>query len=153
MFPFTIFYCGKAVIPEKKEKEEDSGLSEYGVGDLVRAQRGEIVFMQLPDHLPVPLAAKSEGDAASSPQLISLSRLQVQKLSTFERWGGGRGGDRDDSPNLGIPTLAGQGKDLPGFEQDWLKKRQLPAFRFLKLFFFPSDPGNVSSKRRRNFHL
>ena len=75
----------QAVIPEKKDAE----VAEYSVADLVRTQRGEIFFVQLPDHLPVPQLPplKPSADAANptnpvpppAPDLSSLSRLQVGK--------------------------------------------------------------------------
>ncbi len=76
----------KAVITEKKENVGggSDGVGEYGVGDLVRAQRGEIVFIQLPDHLPMPQppAPKAAADASTAvktpPAYCSLSRLQVK---------------------------------------------------------------------------
>ncbi len=77
----------KAVITEKKENVGggSEGVGEYGVGDLVRAQRGEIVFIQLPDHLPMPQppAPKAAASDASNavktpPAYCSLSRLQVK---------------------------------------------------------------------------
>jgi hypothetical protein len=76
----------KAVITEKKENVGggSEGVGEYGVGDLVRAQRGEIVFIQLPDHLPMPQppAPKAAADASTAvktpPAYCSLSRLQVK---------------------------------------------------------------------------
>jgi hypothetical protein len=75
------------VITEKKENVGGSdGLGEYGVGDLVRAQRGEIVFIQLPDHLPMPQPPAPKAapgmDASTAvkpaPAYCSLSRLQVK---------------------------------------------------------------------------
>lgn len=73
----------KAVISDKKQAEgEGEASSEYTVADLVRAQRGEIFFIQLPDHLPQPLAAKPPpsdqraANAATTPDNCSLSRLQ-----------------------------------------------------------------------------
>jgi hypothetical protein len=83
----------KAVITEKKENVGgggSEGVGEYGVGDLVRAQRGEIVFIQLPDHLPMPQppAPKAAGADASTavktpPAYCSLSRLQVLKIYVY----------------------------------------------------------------------
>ena len=77
------------MIPDKKPAEGEADFKEYTVADLVRAQRGEIFFIQLPDHLPVvqPTAAGkpavSDQPAArpAPPDNISLSRLQVGVLS------------------------------------------------------------------------
>jgi hypothetical protein len=75
------------VITEKKENVGgggSEGVGEYGVGDLVRAQRGEIVFIQLPDHLPMPqppapkAAAEASNAVKTPPAYCSLSRLQVK---------------------------------------------------------------------------
>ncbi len=81
------------MITEKKENVGgggSEGVGEYGVGDLVRAQRGEIVFIQLPDHLPMPQppAPKAAGADASTavktpPAYCSLSRLQVLKIYVY----------------------------------------------------------------------
>ena len=77
------------MITDKKETVGGSdGLGEYGVGDLVRAQRGEIVFIQLPDHLPMPQApvpkAPAGTEAATAlkppPAFCSLSKLQVRRV-------------------------------------------------------------------------
>ena len=72
------------MIPEKKEGAVGDGQEEYGVSDLVRAQRGEIVFIHLPDHLPMPqTVVKKEGEASAgntTPEMCSLSRLQVLKI-------------------------------------------------------------------------
>jgi hypothetical protein len=46
-------------------------------------------------------------------------------------WGGGR----DDSPNLGIPHLSWTRKRFSWMWTGLFKKRHVPAFRFLKLFF------------------
>ncbi len=79
------------MITEKKENVGggNEGVGEYGVGDLVRAQRGEIVFIQLPDHLPMPQppAPKAAADASTAvktpPAYCSLSRLQVLKIYVY----------------------------------------------------------------------
>jgi hypothetical protein len=84
----------KAVITEKKENVGgggSEGVGEYGVGDLVRAQRGEIVFIQLPDHLPMPQPAAPKAAAGADastavktpPAYCSLSRLQVLKIYVY----------------------------------------------------------------------
>jgi hypothetical protein len=71
----------KAVIPDKKNAEGGGESSDYGVADLVRAQRGEIFFIQLPDHLPVPVPHKPPADTANPVPApadnCSLARLQV----------------------------------------------------------------------------
>ncbi len=79
------------MITEKKENVGgggSEGVGEYGVGDLVRAQRGEIVFIQLPDHLPMPQPpAPKAADASTAvktpPAYCSLSRLQVLKIYVY----------------------------------------------------------------------
>jgi len=67
----------KAVIETKPDIHK-----EIDIADLVKTQKGDLLFIQLPDHLPGSLPAKTEPETEQSPRctLTSLPEGQIGKL-------------------------------------------------------------------------